>query len=194
MLAVKIKGKSDTNWTNLYLYRNDEVPKLCPVRHLLVYVNLIGWKGRYLFPSLKKLFDPPDDGVFKSQIAGDDLYMWVHFLWSDLLNKKKSGFHTFCKTGYLWAYIGEAYVGCVMKAARHKSFLNAEKYLLGASALGLHIRHCGNSRNMCGTWLDPLCCQLDIHIDTSVAAGIQALSLEACARMFVQQVLKVESG
>ena len=57
-LAVNIKGKTDNKWMTLYLYRNNEVPKLCPICHLLVYVNLIGWKDGYLFPSLKELLDP----------------------------------------------------------------------------------------------------------------------------------------
>ncbi len=192
-LCHKVKGKWDGNkWTYLYLYRNDEYPELCPVRHLLVYLHAIGWKGGFIFPTTYELHNPPEDGVYLTQIADDDLYRRVNILWIEVLKKgdKRLGFHTFRKTGYLWAMIGNAHVESAMQAARHKTFTAAKEYILGAKSLGVHIRLSGDTRNMCGEWIDPFCGEHEHHIQVSSGMSAKPLTLAECATMFVVDVQK----
>ena len=51
-LAIKIKGKCDRGWTILMIYRNDRIPKLCPVTPLLLVGNALLSKDRiHIFPN-----------------------------------------------------------------------------------------------------------------------------------------------
>lgn len=52
-LAVTIQGKSDKVPVTLMIWADQETPKFCPVRHLLVYLNETQITG-YIFPSKKK--------------------------------------------------------------------------------------------------------------------------------------------
>jgi hypothetical protein len=53
-LALRVSGKTDQVWKTLILWRKDDVPEFCPVRHLLCYVHLAEIKNGFLFPNLKK--------------------------------------------------------------------------------------------------------------------------------------------
>ena len=50
-LVLWVKGKSDTDKVWLSLYRDDENPEFCPIRHLLAYVRCMKLTGGYLFPA-----------------------------------------------------------------------------------------------------------------------------------------------
>ena len=52
-LAISIKGKTDAKWVHLVLYRDDENPEFCAMRHLLVYLAYTNISGGYLFPDWK---------------------------------------------------------------------------------------------------------------------------------------------
>jgi len=49
-LAVVIKGKSDSKPVTLMLWGDDDVPELCPVRHLLAFLSMLGSRSGYFFP------------------------------------------------------------------------------------------------------------------------------------------------
>jgi hypothetical protein len=49
-IGVKIKGKSDDNPHLLMIWRNDQVPELCLIRHLLAWIQISGRKTGFLFP------------------------------------------------------------------------------------------------------------------------------------------------
>ena len=44
-IAFKIKGKSDKKPVTLSLWADNDVPQLCPIRHLLAYVHVTGIKN-----------------------------------------------------------------------------------------------------------------------------------------------------
>lgn len=54
-LCVKIRGKCDRNDVRLQLFKDNECPEFCPVRHLLVYMACSGITSGSLFPSPKEL-------------------------------------------------------------------------------------------------------------------------------------------
>lgn len=55
-LCLKVRGKSERERNPVYLllYRDDEFPEMCPVRHLLVYMACMGHSSGYLFPNKKE--------------------------------------------------------------------------------------------------------------------------------------------
>ena len=51
-LTIQVCGKRDKVVRLLMLWRMDDVPQFCPVRHLVSYIHLAGIKKKYLFPLL----------------------------------------------------------------------------------------------------------------------------------------------
>lgn len=49
-IGVKVKGKTDENPHLLMVWRNDKVPELCLIRHLLAWIQISGHKSGFLFP------------------------------------------------------------------------------------------------------------------------------------------------
>ena len=49
-IGVRIKGKTDESSKLFMIWRNDKVPELCLVRHLLAWVHFLGTDSGYLFP------------------------------------------------------------------------------------------------------------------------------------------------
>ena len=54
-LTIRVCGKSDKTWIPLTLWRNDGQPWMCPVRHVLAWIQTIGHKDPedYLIPGAK---------------------------------------------------------------------------------------------------------------------------------------------
>lgn len=52
-LAIVIQGKRDKSPVTLLLNRDDEMPEFCPVRTMLTWVHVSGWKGGPLFPKVQ---------------------------------------------------------------------------------------------------------------------------------------------
>ena len=49
-IYVKIKGKSDQSFKLMMIWKNNEVPELCLVRHLLAWIQLSKNRTGLLFP------------------------------------------------------------------------------------------------------------------------------------------------
>lgn len=63
-LVVSVKGKSDDQEVLLRLFRDDENPDFCPVRHLLLYVKEIGTgESGFLFPPLNQIKSRKDSNT-----------------------------------------------------------------------------------------------------------------------------------
>jgi hypothetical protein len=57
-LVVWVQGKSDTEPVTLCIYRDDDNPEFCPIRHLMTYLSYTKIEGGYLFPDWdKELYD-----------------------------------------------------------------------------------------------------------------------------------------
>jgi hypothetical protein len=57
-LTLQVMGKDSNQYTILRIYRDDDHPEFCPVRHLLAYIYAAGIGGMrkgYLFPEWKEL-------------------------------------------------------------------------------------------------------------------------------------------
>jgi hypothetical protein len=48
-IGVRIKGKTDDSYKYMIIHRNDEIPELCLVRHLLGWIYLGGTTEGFLF-------------------------------------------------------------------------------------------------------------------------------------------------
>jgi hypothetical protein len=114
MLAGKVKGKSDKKSVHLCIWRDDDIPELCLLRHLLTYVHLAGIKeGELLFPNLDKRDSPIPYSTFNDRLKR--LFPKVtgrHGPW---------GTHSLRKTAYLLATWCGASDLELMASARHKS-------------------------------------------------------------------------
>lgn len=98
-LVVWVKGKTDKHRVFLRLYRDDENPDFCPIRHLLCYIQATGLKGGCLFPKwelLKPYLDNPSagNGVFDTHVTYENFLgrMQVsrreQFFWHEMLFKQ----------------------------------------------------------------------------------------------------------
>ena len=118
-LVLKVKGKSDPHPVELCLFRDDECPEFCPVRHLLLYMKIAGIVpgcSGYLFPTFASLKTNP--GTVRSFSTKYDYLDWLYtikkvikssipnFFDNQNENIVKIGTHTLRKTGYLFAVWG----------------------------------------------------------------------------------------
>ena len=146
-LAFKVNGKSDQEWIHMYLRVDKSHPHFCPVWHLLVYLDAIGWKGGFLFPNAAELKDPPKDGIFKTQMQYPTLHLKFKNLFYGAPLKRDSersrlGCHSLRKTGYLFAIFGGGNVLHIMKEARHKTHSVALTYVQDAEMKLHSIEEC----------------------------------------------------
>jgi hypothetical protein len=127
----------------LLINRDDHTPELCPVRHILAWIYLLGIKSGYIFPDEKTLtamidtgnthplkYDNPSNHIsysvfqhrFKSaceEIITDRAGPW--------------GTHSCRKTFYLLGIWGKGSLEALMQDARHKTIKNAQIYAKDAS-------------------------------------------------------------
>ena len=119
-IVIRVCGKTDKIWRNLILWRKDDVPEFCPIRHLLSYVHLAKIENGYLFPNLK-------DRTKKHEYNG--LLKLLKDRFSNILDRNSSiTTHTFRKTGYLFAHWGGASMETTMASARHMNSQTAMVY------------------------------------------------------------------
>ena len=144
-------------WRYRYLWSNDQCPDIDPIRILLAYLYVIGWKGGNLFPSFAELANPPADGVYKTHLDENELYKSLNEIYQNVLKRKeKLGSHTGRKTGYLFACMqGCKDVSSIMAAADHECPKVALRYLRDAEALK-EISFCFNDpKQQVGIWRTP---------------------------------------
>jgi hypothetical protein len=155
-LCVQVKGKTDDDWVHLMLWRDIDCPEFCVVTHLLLWIELIGFKGD------STLFPHPDDigkcpgGVYTRSCE----YNWIlekmkHLVFNILKKDKEQitenhiiGTHILRKTAYLFAIFGcHLYKGkkgnepdeidrsTILMSARHKDLKCITKYILDCTTV-----------------------------------------------------------
>jgi len=159
-LSVTIQGKNDPVPSTLKLYRDDECPEFCPVRHLLVYLRASNIKSGYIFPKWKHLSEYIYKGIGSGHFDSHITYgnwlnrtrMVLGLILPDAFNGQKItlGTHTLRKTGYLFAVwgvtmmvhladkekpISDIMYANILMSARHRSIKNAATYMLDNSTL-----------------------------------------------------------
>ena len=117
-LVIKIQGKNDDRPVYMKLFRNDECPDLCPVRHLLFYVEAAGLDGddSYLFLPKKAIMDISLGKICHNAHIGPMSYpSWlaemknmISTVIPEVYHDETStiGTHTLRKVGYLFAVWG----------------------------------------------------------------------------------------
>jgi hypothetical protein len=131
-LAIKVKGKNDPNWLFYQIFFNDEQPKVCFLRHLLVWLHVSGISNGSLFPDVRDLDNPQLREHSKMDHA-----KYVSWLSAFVNNCRfsaglKIGTHTLRRTAYLLAVLGGGSFPDVMRNARHRDELSAKKYYTDA--------------------------------------------------------------
>ena len=138
-VCLRILGKTDSEWHYYRLWSDHECPDMCPVRHLLLYIYLLGWKGGKLFPGSSFLTSKKaregKGGVFNTCIEYNSFDK--AFKRSVLValpqmetgvRKMKVGLHMFRKTAYLLAILGLGEWAAIKIDARHKCDADAKGY------------------------------------------------------------------
>ena len=138
-VCLRILGKTDSEWHYYRLWSDHECPDMCPVRHLLLYIYLLGWKGGKLFPGSSFLTSKKaregKGGVFDTCIEYNSFDK--AFKRSVLValpqmetgvRKMKVGLHMFRKTAYLLAILGLGEWAAIKIDARHKCDADAKGY------------------------------------------------------------------
>jgi len=112
-LAVQIKDKTDDDWLRFFIYRSDDCPEFCAMRHLLAYLHSCEITGDHgwTFPNLNaRSRHVPYDSFLRSMRAR----------FTDLLDRRLPlTCHSLRKTGYLFAIWGDARIDVIRLDARH---------------------------------------------------------------------------
>jgi hypothetical protein len=134
---------------SLFLWSKNDCPDLDPVRMLLAFLHIIGWKGGVLFPSFKELKNPPSDGIYKHHMTEGELYMALAPIYQKILGRtERLATHTTRKSGYLWAVLSGCHcVTLLMMAACHKCPKVATLYIQDAHGIAELNNLYGNPAN-----------------------------------------------
>lgn len=125
------------------VWGNDEMPQLCPLRHLLAWISFMGIKEGHVFRSGTNVDAPMPYTTFNERLA------LIHLMCSALVSfgrvKKICrevcrrdgpwGTHTMRKTGYFMAVARKGDVVNIMGSARHKTYASAQRYYQDAQTV-----------------------------------------------------------
>ena len=126
-IAFQICGKTDKRFVTMFLHRCDDVPELCPVRHLLVYLYVAKNSKGFLFPRLKDRKESMDYNILLNYLKRKP---------NEMMDRPRGiTTHVFRKTGYLFAAWGDADFDTARKSARHKNYATAQLYMQDAVGL-----------------------------------------------------------
>ena len=125
-LVFKVKGKKDNEWKHMILWRTDDVPSLCPVRHLLLFVYL---QGRINTECRNSQFIFADYENNQSQLSYVKFLYVLKNVFLPVLGRETTlTTHVFRKTGYLFAVFGGGQFDVIRVAARHTNSACAMLY------------------------------------------------------------------
>ena len=121
-LALKIKGKTDEDWLRFFIYRSDDCPEFCAMRHLLVYLHCCNIEGDsgWLFPNLR---------CRQNHVSYASFLRVMKTRFTHLLNRRLPlTCHSLRKTGYLFAIWGDARIEVIRIDARHTCLQTSLSY------------------------------------------------------------------
>lgn len=132
-LAFQVCDRRDQRWYPMKIYADHDTKDFCPVRALVIYLYLIGWKGGYIFPTSEELQDPPSDRIYKTHIDNErfleDLKAVCQATLPSRTPELKIGGETFRQTYYVMGVFGNAKENYLKDSARHsKNDPNAQAY------------------------------------------------------------------
>jgi hypothetical protein len=169
-MCVLVNGKTDKTWVPLMIWRDDENPEFCLVRHLLTWIKIAGIKdGGYLFPHPDNI--GKGEGVYEHHADYDWFLGWMKYLVFGILGKDKDklsvvhiiGTHILRKTAYLFAVFGCKLFSVkndpskkdalatdpidrsdILAGARHLDIKCIHRYVLDAGTLYSGFKRTGN--------------------------------------------------
>ena len=184
-IAFKVKGKTDKRPVTLSLWADNEVPSLCPIRHLLAYVHLTGLKDGFLFP-----------GNDNGHISYDQFQSEFQSVCEMLIERPGPfGTHSGRKTAYLFAVWGGGADADIMLSARHKTINNAIKYKRDASYL-LHLAHANdlNFSSIVTKWRSIFVANVQMGRKVNRNGSREFVSLAQLASNFVSKMCHCNDG
>jgi hypothetical protein len=130
-------GKSDKQRRYLWTWKDDETPVFCFVRHLLIYVYVCGIQGWFLFPTQDELYNPPADGIFKTEYTYSAYLKRLKYVFHQKLKRSsiRVGSHTGRKFAHIFGTFGGATATQNQKAAGHKDLRQSARYTEDAEGL-----------------------------------------------------------
>jgi hypothetical protein len=152
-LCTKIKGKRDTKWINFAIWDDKECPEFSASRVLLIWIELTGVRGGFLFPTLNQLGKDECPTVHYQYDAflEDIKSLCVNVLKKDLHSQSMKnmilGTHVLRKTAFLlavWGFHGrEGFKSnlnpldeaTILNDARHKDISSTMTYLADSGTL-----------------------------------------------------------
>jgi hypothetical protein len=144
LLCFKVKGKNDNEYVQLLLRACDEMPELCPVLHLLIYIYLCNITEGYSFPDLDDRSKVRQYGTFLMRLTKK---------FKDILSRDAPlTTHCFRKTGYLFAVWGGGTFQVIAHSARHEDEKVAMGYHKDAEALKMIANQRPNPLNKVPNW------------------------------------------
>jgi hypothetical protein len=201
-ITLNIKGKTDKVIKTLTCWRDDVIPTLCPVRHLLVFLHMLNWQSGYFFPShkvIQKVLSGEHDGNFisGSNIDYNTFQTRYKSICQKVVNRRGPwGTHTSKKTFYLLAVWGGGNDIDIIKSARHsiKNQESASKYKRDATfLLNLAQKNRLSLNAVVSPW-QPIFCQ-DLQLGRRInASSHYQKDIKHLAREFVVSQLKINSN
>jgi hypothetical protein len=198
-LVLQVMGKSDARPITFRLNTDNDHPEFCPVRPLLVYMHLMGYKGGYLFPSSGELNCPPTDGIFTTKIDYDHFKDLIQRVCLQVLPQRenfKVGCHIFRKTYYVFGIFGYAHDGDLQRCARHLTLKHSMTYRKTASSLFQTYLRKPTPENAVSRW-QPTMIDADGQENSRVLmlqGGYMQMGLTDIADFFVFDILKMPRG
>jgi hypothetical protein len=132
-LALMIDGSKNHGEDAFYqLFFNDEMPRQCFLRHLLVWLHITGIDSGSLFPKPSDLYnDQLELHGFSSKIPDNAFNSWLQNMTANHCrhsDKLRAGTHTLKITSFLLAIMGGGQFQSIKRNARHKDDKSANRY------------------------------------------------------------------
>ena len=190
-LAIQVFGKSDRAPVILQIWRDDINPELCPIKHLLVYVYLLGASSGYLFPKKEEFHKGGECTTFMSYDSFQSIFQG---LCKGLIPRDGPfGSHSCRKTAYLLAIWGNGNIGDIMMGARHKTIAHSMTYQRDAKFL-LAIAEKNGLKLPVSNWKPIFCKDLQLGRSINSASLENFTSLWCLSSDFVSKTLRISNG
>ena len=180
------------------LWADETNPDLDPVRHLLVFVYLLGSTSGYLFPdytTLVTFFEDRGEGHISKPILYNTFLKTLQHACNRQLATDRPGatwgLHSLRKTGYLLAIWAGAPHAQILEAARHSSEKNSRLYSAGAATLKAIAEETGTFMHL--DWKPPFVADRQ-HVRSLSRSSLylppQLRSVAALAKHFAESFCK----
>jgi hypothetical protein len=134
-IAQNVLGKTDNKWYPYRIAFADSCPKLCYLRHLLIYVHCLNLSSDdqcYLYPNPNAFhnLDVSTPTTFLSNVPYKLVVKWMNDMTGNPKDHIKP--HSTRPTFYLWWTLAGGSASLAQRNARHQDYLTSQKYMQDA--------------------------------------------------------------